>query len=114
MMGEARARVALGGRDGLPRLGGQRAEGRAEAVGLGGDGERSRDAIRPVGDPGARYWQSSGHEGDFVSVRRQFAWTAGSALAPEPADLKSSLAGGYGATGAATWTAVPTVWTGVQ
>lgn len=40
-------------------------------------GERSRDAIRPVGEPGAQFWQSSGHEGDFVSVRRPFVWTAG-------------------------------------
>jgi hypothetical protein len=37
-------------------------------------GERSVEAIRP-GEGG--YWQSSGHEGDFVSVRRAFAWTKG-------------------------------------
>ena len=40
-------------------------------------GERSRDAIRAVGEPGRQFWQSSGHEGDFVSVRRSFPWTAG-------------------------------------
>lgn len=32
---------------------------------------------------------------------------------PEPADLKSNLAGGFGATAAATWTSVPYVWTNV-
>jgi hypothetical protein len=37
-------------------------------------GERSFDAIRPA-DGG--FCQSSGHEGDFVSVRRQYAWTKG-------------------------------------
>ncbi len=37
-------------------------------------GERSQDAIRPS-DGG--YFQSSGHEGDFVSVRRPFDWEAG-------------------------------------
>jgi hypothetical protein len=37
-------------------------------------GERGLDAIRPA-DGG--YCQSSGHEGDFVSVRRPFEWTAG-------------------------------------
>jgi hypothetical protein len=37
-------------------------------------GERSHDAIRPA-DGG--FFQSSGHEGDFVSVRRQFAWKKG-------------------------------------
>jgi hypothetical protein len=37
-------------------------------------GERSLDAIRPA-DGGL--CQSSGHEGDFVSVRRPFAWKAG-------------------------------------
>ena len=37
-------------------------------------GERSHDAIRPsVGG----LCQSSGHEGDFVSVRRPYAWTKG-------------------------------------
>ena len=37
-------------------------------------GERSYDAIRPsVGG----LCQSSGHEGDFVSVRRPYAWTKG-------------------------------------
>ena len=37
-------------------------------------GERSLDAIRPsVGG----YCQSSGHEGDFVSVRRAYAWSKG-------------------------------------
>ena len=37
-------------------------------------GERSHDAIRPsVGG----FCQSSGHEGDFVSVRRPYAWTKG-------------------------------------
>ena len=37
-------------------------------------GERSLDAIRPS-DGG--YCQSSGHEGDFVSVRRPYAWKKG-------------------------------------
>jgi hypothetical protein len=37
-------------------------------------GERSLDAIRPA-DGG--FLQSSGHEGDFVSVRRPFAWQKG-------------------------------------
>lgn len=37
-------------------------------------GERSTTAIRPA-DGG--FFQSSGHEGDFVSVRRPFAWKAG-------------------------------------
>jgi hypothetical protein len=37
-------------------------------------GERGYDAIRTA-DGG--YCQSSGHEGDFVSVRRPFAWKAG-------------------------------------
>lgn len=37
-------------------------------------GERSHDAIRPaVGG----FCQSSGHEGDFVSVRRAYQWTPG-------------------------------------
>jgi hypothetical protein len=37
-------------------------------------GERSTDAIRPsLGG----FFQSSGHEGDFVSVRRPFAWKKG-------------------------------------
>ena len=37
-------------------------------------GERSHDAIRPsVGGLG----QSSGHEGDFVSVRRPYTWSKG-------------------------------------
>ena len=37
-------------------------------------GERSIDAIRPsLGG----YYQSSGHEGDFVSIRRPFKWTKG-------------------------------------
>lgn len=37
-------------------------------------GERSLDAIRPsVGG----YCQSSGHEGDFISVRRAYAWSKG-------------------------------------
>ena len=37
-------------------------------------GERSEDAIRPsVGG----LFQSSGHEGDFVSVRRPYEWTKG-------------------------------------
>ncbi|AMV23954.1 hypothetical protein VT84_06135 [Gemmata sp. SH-PL17] len=37
-------------------------------------GERGNDAIRPS-DGG--FFQSSGHEGDFVSVRRPFAWKKG-------------------------------------
>ncbi|WP_020471813.1 DUF3472 domain-containing protein [Zavarzinella formosa] len=37
-------------------------------------GERSLDAIRPS-DGG--FLQSSGHEGDFVSVRRPYAWKKG-------------------------------------
>lgn len=37
-------------------------------------GERSLDAIRPS-DGG--FCQSSGHEGDFVSVRRPYAWKKG-------------------------------------
>ncbi len=37
-------------------------------------GERSHEAIRPS-DGG--YFQSSGHEGDFVSVRRPFGWKKG-------------------------------------
>lgn len=37
-------------------------------------GERSYDAIRPS-DGG--FCQSSGHEGDFVSVRRAYQWTKG-------------------------------------
>jgi hypothetical protein len=37
-------------------------------------GERSPDAIRPA-DGG--FHQSSGHEGDFVSVRRPFEWKKG-------------------------------------
>lgn len=37
-------------------------------------GERSLDAIRP---PDGGFLQSSGHEGDFVSVRRPFAWQKG-------------------------------------
>lgn len=37
-------------------------------------GERSLEAIRPA-DGGLL--QSSGHEGDFVSVRRPYAWTKG-------------------------------------
>ncbi len=37
-------------------------------------GERSLDAIRPsIGG----FCQSSGHEGDFVSVRRSYEWTKG-------------------------------------
>ncbi len=37
-------------------------------------GQRSEDAIRPsVGG----YFQSSGHEGDFVSVRRPYEWSKG-------------------------------------
>jgi streptogramin lyase len=37
-------------------------------------GERSYDAIRPAE---GGLCQSSGHEGDFVSVRRPYAWTKG-------------------------------------
>lgn len=37
-------------------------------------GERNLDAIRPA-DGG--FCQSSGHEGDFISVRRPYAWTKG-------------------------------------
>jgi hypothetical protein len=37
-------------------------------------GERGHDAIRPA-DGG--FCQSSGHEGDFVSVRRPYAWKKG-------------------------------------
>jgi hypothetical protein len=37
-------------------------------------GERSTDAIRPSE---GGFFQSSGHEGDFVSVRRPFAWKKG-------------------------------------
>jgi len=37
-------------------------------------GERSYDAIRP---PEGGFCQSSGHEGDFVSVRRPYPWTKG-------------------------------------
>ena len=37
-------------------------------------GERSESAIRPA-DGG--FFQSSGHEGDFVSVRRAFGWKKG-------------------------------------
>lgn len=37
-------------------------------------GQRSHDAIRPSA---GGYCQSSGHEGDFVSVRRPFAWKQG-------------------------------------
>jgi hypothetical protein len=37
-------------------------------------GERSTDAVRPA-DGG--FFQSSGHEGDFVSVRRPFEWKKG-------------------------------------
>jgi hypothetical protein len=37
-------------------------------------GERSLDAIRPSE---GGFLQSSGHEGDFVSVRRPFAWKKG-------------------------------------
>lgn len=37
-------------------------------------GERSPKAIRPSA---GGYWQSSGHEGDFISVRRPFKWKAG-------------------------------------
>lgn len=37
-------------------------------------GERSADAIRP---PDGGFFQSSGHEGDFVSVHRPFEWKKG-------------------------------------
>ena len=37
-------------------------------------GERSHDAIRPSE---GGFFQSSGHEGDFVSVRRPFGWKRG-------------------------------------
>ena len=37
-------------------------------------GERSHDAIRPAL---GGFFQSSGHEGDFISVRRAYAWTPG-------------------------------------
>jgi len=37
-------------------------------------GERSHDAIRPAA---GGFFQSSGHEGDFVSVRRAYQWTPG-------------------------------------
>ena len=37
-------------------------------------GERSPDAIRPSA---GGFWQSSGHEGDFVSVRRPYEWKKG-------------------------------------
>jgi hypothetical protein len=37
-------------------------------------GERGQDAIRPSE---GGYFQSSGHEGDFVSARRPFDWKAG-------------------------------------
>jgi hypothetical protein len=37
-------------------------------------GERSHDAIRPAR---GGFFQSSGHEGDFISVRRAYAWTPG-------------------------------------
>lgn len=37
-------------------------------------GERSPQAIRPSE---GGFFQSSGHEGDFVSVRRAYAWTKG-------------------------------------
>ncbi len=37
-------------------------------------GERSHDAIRPAQ---GGFFQSSGHEGDFISVRRAYAWTPG-------------------------------------
>ncbi len=37
-------------------------------------GERSHDAIRPSE---GGFFQSSGHEGDFVSVRRPFRWKKG-------------------------------------
>ncbi|MFT5524087.1 MAG: hypothetical protein ACI9HK_002037 [Pirellulaceae bacterium] len=36
--------------------------------------ERSPTAIRPAA---GGFWQSSGHEGDFVSIRRPFKWTKG-------------------------------------
>ena len=37
-------------------------------------GQRSPDAIRPSA---GGFWQSSGHEGDFVSVRRPYEWKKG-------------------------------------
>ncbi len=37
-------------------------------------GERGHDAIRPAL---GGFCQSSGHEGDFISVRRAYAWTPG-------------------------------------
>jgi hypothetical protein len=37
-------------------------------------GQRSPDAIRPSA---GGLWQSSGHEGDFVSVRRPYEWKKG-------------------------------------
>ncbi len=37
-------------------------------------GERSREAIRPSE---GGYFQSSGHEGDFISVRRPYEWSRG-------------------------------------
>jgi hypothetical protein len=37
-------------------------------------GERNLDAIRPAE---GGFCQSSGHEGDFISVRRPYAWTKG-------------------------------------
>jgi hypothetical protein len=37
-------------------------------------GQRSPDAIRPSA---GGFWQSSGHEGDFVSVRRPYVWPKG-------------------------------------
>lgn len=38
-------------------------------------GERSHEAIRPAA---GGFYQSSGHEGDFVSIRRPYQWTKGS------------------------------------
>ena len=37
-------------------------------------GERSHDAIRPAS---GGFCQSSGHEGDFISVRRSYRWSPG-------------------------------------
>lgn len=37
-------------------------------------GERSHEAIRPAE---GGFFQSSGHEGDFVSIRRPYKWTKG-------------------------------------
>ncbi|QDU51228.1 DUF3472 domain-containing protein [Gimesia panareensis] len=37
-------------------------------------GERSHEAIRPAE---GGFFQSSGHEGDFVSIRRPYKWTQG-------------------------------------